>query len=145
MRGLLLSPALAIRIEGHVRSELPREACGLMIGQTGNGLLVVDRVMPSANLAPVECLDRFEIDSALHLREQAAARESGQEILGIYHSHPNGLPEPSDRDLDGAWIPDFVWLILAPGADQTTRWGAFFRGKTATFEPLEIFAKEPKT
>jgi proteasome lid subunit RPN8/RPN11 len=57
--------------------------------------------------------DRFEIDPADHFAAIRAARANGHAIVGCYHSHPNGKPEPSARDAEGAWDGDFVWLIMA--------------------------------
>jgi proteasome lid subunit RPN8/RPN11 len=41
------------------------------------------------------------------------ARASGAAIIGCYHSHPEGAPRPSARDLAGAKEEDFLWLIVA--------------------------------
>ena len=38
---------------------------------------------------------------------------NGHEIVGCYHSHPNGRPEPSKRDLEYATEDGFIWLIAA--------------------------------
>jgi proteasome lid subunit RPN8/RPN11 len=46
-----------------------------------------------------------------------------QEIIGVYHSHPDHGAEPSAHDLSMACEPDLVWLITAVrkgGAEVTT-------------------------
>ena len=39
--------------------------------------------------------DRFEIDPAEQIKLMRALRGAGREIIGCYHSHPNGSAEPS--------------------------------------------------
>jgi len=57
--------------------------------------------------------DRFEIDPAEQFRLMRDARERGAEIIGCYHSHPNGRAEPSTRDREGAGEEEFLWLIAS--------------------------------
>ncbi len=37
-------------------------------------------------------------------------------IIGCYHSHPNGVPAPSQADGEGAAEQGFLWLIAALNA-----------------------------
>ena len=50
-------------------------------------------------------------------------RAAGLELLGIYHSHPNGKNEPSPRDIAWAYYPDAAYFIISPlaGALQPIR------------------------
>ncbi len=41
-------------------------------------------------------------------------RAAGLQLLGIYHSHPNGKNEPSARDIEQAYYPDVAYLIISP-------------------------------
>jgi len=43
--------------------------------------------------------------------ERRAAERKG-ELLGFYHSHPDGAARPSQVDLDHAW-PAFAYVIVA--------------------------------
>ena len=43
---------------------------------------------------------------------QEAWLELAQQVLGIYHSHPDVAARPSQFDLDHAW-PDFSYLIVS--------------------------------
>jgi len=109
-------------IEEHARCALPREACGLLLGsgdaQRGFG---VTRIIESENVAGNEANDRFEIDPALLLRTHRTLREAtgandatqSERILGVYHSHPGGRPEPSALDREHAAAPGYVWIIVA--------------------------------
>jgi proteasome lid subunit RPN8/RPN11 len=72
-------------------------------------------IHPAANLAAEP--DRFEIDPADHIRLLRASRGRGHDIVGCYHSHPNGRAEPSARDREYAFGDDFLWLIVVLSDD----------------------------
>ena len=44
-------------------------------------------------------------------------RMAGLELLGIYHSHPNGENQPSPRDIERAYYPDAAYFIISPQPD----------------------------
>lgn len=133
------------RIEALARAAFPYECCGLLIGAARNDSVVqVTRIAESRNLAAPEWHDRFEIDPALQfslLRELRGAEES---IVGVYHSHPNGRPSPSPRDLEDAHDPSLIWLIVAVREGQaepvTTRAYKLARDTTRFDEvPIQAF------
>ena len=94
----------------HAREALPNECCGLLIG----GAALIDRVVPARNLRPAP--DRYLIDPADHCAALRTARAAGLEVVGAYHSHPNGTLLPSDVDCREASYPEFIYVIVAPGA-----------------------------
>ena len=84
----------------------PNEQCGLMIGGEE-----VDQLLLSENLAKYPAR-AFEIDPALRLRVQRAAREEGRQVLGIFHTHPSGSVQPSVHDHESAGgEPGLIWAI----------------------------------
>ena len=84
--------------------------CGLLIG----GAALIDCVVPARNLRPAP--DRYLIDPADHCAALRTARAAGLEVVGAYHSHPNGTLLPSDVDCREASYPEFIYVIVAPGA-----------------------------
>ena len=111
---ITLDPAHLEAVAGHAEAAYPAECCGLLIGAAaGARLWRVRRVVQSRNLAPAGRRDRFEVDPALRLKLQRELRGSGEAVVGLYHSHPDGPPTPSATDLDSAWEPGLVWLITA--------------------------------
>lgn len=131
-------------IEQQARRALPGEACGLITGavDSGGGAtsdIIVAGVHPSENMAA--CGNSFEIDPALHMRLQRELRGSGEEILGVYHSHPKGPAEPSARDAGAAAYPGWIWLItaLSPSdGDPVTRAFRHNPDSAAAFDPVEM-------
>ena len=103
------------RLFGWARGAAPREACGLLLGQPGRGGEpdVVARALWSRNLAPR--LDRFDLHPEDQLLAERLARADALEVLGVWHTHPAGGPEPSRRDREqalGGWW--YLVLGLAP-------------------------------
>lgn len=112
----------------------PLEACGLLLGRNNPGGICLRRCVPSPNLAP-DPIRRFEVDPAVRLRLQSESREGGDPVLGVYHSHPAGRPEPSETDRRFLLEPGLVWLIAAP--DPHWRIGAWLALKD-DFRELEL-------
>jgi len=90
----------------------PNEACGLLVGhRLPNGTVEVTRVHASANLRPQRT--SFEIDPRLWVDLSRALGKGPHQIVGLYHSHPDGPAQPSAVDLRAAWGEELVWLIVA--------------------------------
>jgi desampylase len=103
----------------------PDECCGLLLGQG----LRIERACPAANVAD-DPSRRFEIDPYALLAVHKAARAGGPELIGYYHSHPEGHPLPSATDCEHASGDGRVWAIVAGG--KVTFW----RDGKDGFEPI---------
>jgi proteasome lid subunit RPN8/RPN11 len=120
---LVLPEGLRAQIAREARDALPRECCGLIEGRIEDARATALAYHAATNLATGA--DRFEIDPVLHFRLLRGLRHSGRSVIGCYHSHPQGRPEPSVRDRAGACERGFVWLIIAAGAEPEISLGAF--------------------
>ena len=103
----------------------PRECCGLLFGK-GDEII---SAQPTANVHP-EPSRHFEIDPRALLDAHRAARGGGRQVVGYYHSHPNGAAEPSATDRAMAAPDGAIWAIIAAG--RITLW----RSGDAGFEAL---------
>lgn len=112
-------------ILAHAARAAPEEACGLLLGEDGRIL----EARPVANVAP-DRQRHFEIDPAALIAAHRAEREGGPELIGYYHSHPTGLPEPSATDRAHAAGDGRVWAIAAGGRVE------FWRDCEGGFEAL---------
>jgi len=110
-RSLVLSDALHRQLSAEARAAYPNECCGLLEGVRHDDTIEVLALRPTRNLA--DAPDAFEIDPAEHIRLLRTLRGTGREIVGCYHSHPNGEARPSARDRAQAQDRNFVWLICA--------------------------------
>lgn len=90
---------------------LPRECCGLLLGKGAR----IAMARPAANVHS-QPERHFEIDPNALIAAHRASRAGGLEVLGYYHSHPNGRSEPSAEDCAQASGDGRVWAIVAQGA-----------------------------
>jgi len=111
-------------IASHAAADYPNEACGLLLGQRQGEDMVVSQAVASTNVAD-EPSHRFAIDPGLRLRLQKAARSGTEQILGHYHSHPDGAARPSKTDRAGIYEADLVWLIASVKSGQMDEIAAF--------------------
>ncbi len=126
-----LSPAAHAAILAAANEAAPREACGLLLGH-GNHIEVAH---PAANVHP-EPTRHFEIDPAALIAAHKAARTGSPEVLGYFHSHPNGLARPSATDAAMASGDGRIWAIAAAGTVSLWRDGP------SGFEALSYAIKE---
>ena len=102
-------------ILAHARRDAPRECCGFLIGRRG-------RVLHAAVMRNAAARSRvqFRIDPAEHisLRRELRRLSPALEIVGIYHSHPAGPPEPSDQDRREAHYREWLYVIAIGESDK---------------------------
>ncbi len=91
----------------HARFTLPEECCGLLAGSPSR----VRFVYPLSNA--LASTTAFTIAPAEHFRALKHAEANGWDLIGAFHSHPNGPPHPSPTDLRLATEPDWVHIIIA--------------------------------
>lgn len=111
---LLLHSELQRQVADAALAALPRECCGLIEGCIDGDVARIVAVHAAKNIS--EDGTRFEIDPEDHIRVQKSARANGREIVGCYHSHPNGRATPSERDGDSE--DGFIWLIAAVAKEE---------------------------
>lgn len=98
------------QIYAHAKEAYPAECCGFLLGSFDNGGLVRE-VRQAAN-QNTERTDRFVISAEEFGQVQFAADETGVDIIGIYHSHPDWPAIPSQTDMDSAF-EDVYYLIAS--------------------------------
>ncbi len=112
-----VAPAVALpdslrgAIVAHARSGLPEEVCGILRGRGS----VAFEAIPAANVAE-ERIENYTVDPLTLLR-QFEFEDAGEEMMGIYHSHPVSPAEPSATDAWNAHYPDAVYFICSLEVD----------------------------
>lgn len=101
-----------------VTAEAPLEACGLLAGRGER----VDQVFLMQNAARSEV--RFRLDPLEQLDAFNAIDERGLEIVGIYHSHPQGPSTPSPTDVAESVYPviNLIWSQGQQGWEARGFW-----------------------
>ncbi|HST38025.1 MAG TPA: M67 family metallopeptidase [Conexibacter sp.] len=90
----------------HARAEAPNECCG-MIAAADDGAV---RIFPAENTAASPL--RYEIDGRQQLEILDAIEDAGHDLGAIYHSHTRTAPEPSQTDINLAFYPDSLYVIV---------------------------------
>jgi proteasome lid subunit RPN8/RPN11 len=103
---LTLAPGILEDVFQHAKAALPNEACGLLVGQA-----VAERFIPVKNVAASS--HEYEMDSAELIAVFRDLRSTGEKLLAIFHSHPDGPAEPSKTDIDRAYYPEAAHLIVS--------------------------------
>ena len=122
---LEVSSAVIEQLLGEAKGTHPLECCGLLFGAG----LHIDEARACANVhsRPER---HFEIDPQALVDAHRAARKGGPQIMGYFHSHPTGPPEPSAIDRANATGGGKVWAIVGEGRV------AWWRDTPQGFEPL---------
>ncbi len=138
---LVLSAHQLSALSAHAERVYPEECCGLMVGeikplrpdqaQSDHSLKQLALLFPLDNewtpdtvsslcTASIESsaeptltkARRYWIDPKDMLQVQKQARAQGLNIIGVYHSHPDHVAEPSECDRAQAW-PEYAYVIVS--------------------------------
>ncbi len=118
-----VAPSLPALAEAAADAAFPGEACGLLVGHRENDGLFIETLLVTPNRAPAGERDRrFRIDPAMHAALQRRLRGTAGEIVGVFHSHPQGPARPSAEDLRAPLREGWVMLILARAGKDENDW-----------------------
>ncbi len=116
MRSLRISRSLFDELVAHAREEAPNECCGLVAAVDGRAV-AVHRARNTA-ASPL----RYEMDGMEQYRIQTAIEDAGQDLGAIYHSHTRSDPYPSQTDINLAFYPEALYVIVGvKGAEDDVR------------------------
>jgi len=98
-----------VAIRRHGSRIYPDECCGALLGPSPGH---VAEAFALDNTFPDTQRRRFLVGPDEYRRAEARAAETGLQLLGFYHSHPDHPAEPSAFDLEHAW-PNLSYLIIS--------------------------------
>ena len=117
----------------HARAASPSECCGL-VGGSGSRARAVYRLRNVAR----DPLVGYEAAPEDLFAAQRLMRERGEELLGIYHSHPRSPePVPSETDVRLAYYPSAIYFIIGLGEGASTLRAFRISERDASWEPVE--------
>jgi cysteine synthase B len=96
-------------IRRHGARIYPDECCGALLGPKAGE---VTEAYALDNTFPDGRRRRFLVGPDEYRRAEARATDTGLQLLGFYHSHPDHPAEPSQFDLDHAW-PNMSYVIVS--------------------------------
>ena len=100
------------RIVAQARDEAPNECCGMIAARDGTAITL----HPARNAAASPL--RYEIDGMEQYRIQSAIEDAGDDLGAIYHSHTRSAPLPSQTDINLAFYPDALYIIVGVAGEQ---------------------------
>jgi proteasome lid subunit RPN8/RPN11 len=101
-----ISRALYDDMVAHAQADAPNECCGMIATRDGKAVQVYRA--ENAAASPL----RYEIDGAEQYRIQMAIDDAGHDLGAIYHSHTRSEPYPSQTDVNLAFYPEALYLIV---------------------------------
>jgi proteasome lid subunit RPN8/RPN11 len=96
----------------HAREDAPNECCGMVASRDGEAV----RVYRAQNAAASPL--RYEIDGAEQYRIQMDIDDAGLDLGAIYHSHTRSQPYPSQTDINLAFYPEAVYVIVGLSGEE---------------------------
>jgi proteasome lid subunit RPN8/RPN11 len=96
----------------HATATYPNECCGAMIGTIDGGEKLVAVAVPLENAFEGAQQARYELRQEDLLKADAAARNQGMDLIGIFHSHPDCDAYFSKTDLENS-CPWYSFVVLS--------------------------------
>jgi proteasome lid subunit RPN8/RPN11 len=113
----------------HAREDAPNECCGMLASRDGR-VVSLHRARNAA-ASPL----RYEIDGADQYRIQMEIYDADLELGAIYHSHTRTEPYPSQTDINLAFYPEALYVIVGlAGAEPEVRAYTIRDGQVADAE-----------
>ena len=111
---LKIPPDISKEMIDHVKTDFPLECCGILAGKD-DGISRIYR-MSNADKSRVSYL----MDPKEQIRVFKEMRALGIELKAIYHSHPRHPAYPSKTDVELAYYPEAVYIIISIDDDKNT-------------------------
>jgi len=129
---LILPAHILEQLIQHARDAYPNEACGLLVGRES-----VNRFIATKNISSDP--HQYEIDPSELISIFRSLRQTGENLLAIFHSHPHGPAEPSRTDIERSYYPDAAHLIVSLAEPDRPR-AVAFRIIDGEVLPIEVHA-----
>jgi proteasome lid subunit RPN8/RPN11 len=121
-----IARALLDEVIAHARAEAPNECVGVIAARNGEAVAV--HRATNAAASPL----RYEIDAKELFTLHEAIDAAGLDLGAIYHSHTRSAPEPSQTDINLAFYPEAVYIIVGlAGEDADVRAWRIVDGKVS--------------
>jgi proteasome lid subunit RPN8/RPN11 len=115
---LRIGAGLLADLVAHAREDAPNECCGMIATRDGAAVAVHQAVNVAAS--PL----RYEMDGLEQLTILERIEDAGCELGAIYHSHTRSAPVPSQTDINLAFYPGSLYVIVgvADGQAEVRAW-----------------------
>ncbi|MDY7081003.1 MAG: desampylase [Halobacteria archaeon] len=104
-------------IIAHARDGKPHEICGVLGGKRGDDNSKVEAFYEVENVSETPRTN-YLMDSEAQLQTIDTVEEDGYDVVGFYHSHPEGANQPSETDAARANWPSHSYVIVSLAGDE---------------------------
>lgn len=119
-----ISPAARTAMIREAERTYPAEACGLLLGRKTKTGIRIFRAIATENVSPRNKRKAYAIDPLTWLAAEKKAEEKTQEIIGVFHSHPDAPAKPSKTDLRHGF-ENLSYIILSVRKAKTRSLASF--------------------
>lgn len=106
--GISLTRSQLEAVFEHAKRQQPEEACGILAGDADGSVrrvFLMENAEHSSILYMMDSAEQFEVFDQME--------NDGLELVAIFHSHPRSPAFPSARDLELAFYPESLYLIVS--------------------------------
>ncbi len=96
----------------HAQEDAPDECCGMVGFKDGRAIQIYRA--ENTDHSPL----RYEVDPKDQLRIELAIDDADQTLGAIYHSHTRSEPYPSQTDINLAFHPDTLYIIVGLASSE---------------------------
>lgn len=114
---LKLTASQMAAIVAHARACKPEEACGILAGnhlptgvRTVKKVFLMENAEHSSTFYLMDSQEQFEVFDQMN--------QGGLDPVAIFHSHPHSPAYPSGVDLELAFYPDSLYLIVSLASEE---------------------------
>src|SRR3954454_16725072 len=107
-----ISRTLLDELIAHARADAPNECCGMIASRDGEAVAVHRATNTAAS--PL----RYIMDPNEQYRIQDAIESDELDLGAIYHSHTRSDPIPSQTDINLAFYPDSLYVIVGVKGEE---------------------------
>jgi proteasome lid subunit RPN8/RPN11 len=128
---IVIAPSFLERMIEHAQTTEPNECCGVLGGKGS----IVTSVYPIEN--DHESSEKFFANPQELFQAVRIMRNSDEDMIGIYHSHPTSPPVPSDTDKRENHYPGIYYLIISL-ADSDPDVSCYVMNEEKQFESIQV-------
>ena len=138
---LILSRALYDDLRTHGEETYANECCGILLGRADADAIRVTSLVRAGNTRTDSAHNRYNIAPEELIAAQRQARNSGLDIVGFYHSHPDHPAQWSKTDFAEAHWFGCAYVITAVAKGKAELTNSFFL--SGTTEEDKRFEAQP--
>ncbi|MFB3786374.1 MAG: M67 family metallopeptidase [bacterium] len=128
---VVIAPSFLERMISHAQSTFPVECCGVLGGKKS----VVTSVYPLTN--DLASPTQYFANPREMFQAARKMREKSENMIGIYHSHPQGPSTPSVTDQEQNYYPGLFYFIISLAEPEPVV-RCFTMSEQGIFSPIQI-------